>query len=400
MSRIDESQSGLSLSVHSTIGDLESSEWDQLAGDNAFASYGWLLAAERCWLVTGEAVYFVARCDGEVAGGAVCYIVSDSRGLETLDELLLGRFTRIARCAGVGFLPALVCGPAQGYGWHIGVSEWLDIALQDRVRRIILNAMEKEADARGLVLSFALVLDNETALRTLLVGRCYLASRNMPVAVLDIPWNTFEAYLDHLPRRRRREFQRQHRRNHEAGTRIELLDAENNLDASFLALLDGNARNHGWAGFPFASGFLEILRAQPGAGTLQFIARKGETVTGALLVLVRKDTALAYAVGVDPHLARDDLTYFELVYRQLIEYAIGRGVKRIYYGRGMYELKKRRGCFLTESAIFTRVQYWRRPFYRAWYAISSLWLRYKLPVEAGHFIQRDSSGRLESDATK
>jgi predicted N-acyltransferase len=364
--------------MHWTIRDVDPSSWDALAGDNALAAHGWLLTVERCWLADFEPLYIVVALDEEVVGGTVCYVTRQSPRSETLDDLLWGRLRGAATRAGASFLPALVCGPARGYGWHIGVRVGLHMHHQQAVRRRILDAMEEEADRRGLPLSFTLVLGQETELRALLGERGYFVTRNMPIAVLDVPWVSMEEYLRHLPRKRRLEYQRQQRRNHEAGTRFEILDKNEEWDHRFLTLLDRNVRTHGATGLSFDDAFIGELRKNLGDRALRIVARKGGAISGAYLVLRQGEAALAYAVGVDPDLGRNDFTYFQLAYHVLIDYAIRYGIKRIYYGRGMYDLKVRRGCFLVESSVYTRVKGSRRPLYAAWYGISSRWNRYKL----------------------
>lgn len=375
------SRSEIRVSLHSTIQDIDPGDWNRLAAGNAFASHGWLLTSERCWLARFKALYVVLRMEGTVAAGAACYEIEDSPLVESLDDMLLGRLKRFVTGLGVSFLPALVCGPPQGYGWHIGVDAGLDPADQDRIRRQVLDAMEAEADRRGLPLSFALVLDEEMALCALLDERHYLVCRNVPVAVMEVPWGSIDEYFALLPAKRRHEFRRQRRRNHEAGAWVELLAGGAGLDERFLTLLDNNAREHGAAGVPFGRRFLRELRANTDAGALCFVARKGAAVSGAYLVLRRGDTAMAYAVGVDPDLGGDDFTYFELVYYRLIEYAIEYGIKRVYFGRGMYEMKVRRGCFLVEALIYTRRNWSKRLLNAAWYRMASLWNHFKLRPE-------------------
>ena len=151
------------VSVHPSIRDIDACEWNRLAGDNAFASHGWLLTIETCWRARFESLYFTLHRDGELRAGAVCYAVEASPGVETLDDLLLGRLRATASRLGISFLPALVCGPVQGYGWHIGIDPRLDIAAQDSIRVGMLNAIEAEADQRGLQLSFVQTLDGGSA---------------------------------------------------------------------------------------------------------------------------------------------------------------------------------------------------------------------------------------------
>lgn len=161
-----------------------------------------------------------------------------SPGVETLDDMLLGRLAPVAARVGVSFLPALVCGPAQGYGWHIGVDPDLDERSRGESRREVLDAIESEADRRGLSLSFAQVLDEEVELRGLPAKRGRLTSRNVPVARLDVRWRSMEEYFAQMPRRRRRTIRRESRRNADAGVSIGMRASCAGLQDRVLELLE------------------------------------------------------------------------------------------------------------------------------------------------------------------
>ena len=270
-----------------------------MAGDNAFAAHGWLLTAERCWRARCEPRYFTLRDGGALVGAAVCYVMRSSAGVGTLDDVLLGRLRSKAARVGFSFLPALVCGPAQGYGWHIGVDPALDPAARGQVLRRMLDAIEAEADRLALPLSFLQVLDEETDLRALLSARRYLASENVPVAVLDVPWKSLDEYFESLPRRYRKKFRRESRRNIEAGCTTEILGSCAELHQRLMELLDDNARRHGSDGAAFRPELFAELEKNMGDAAVLLAARKQGAVSGVCVAL-RQDAALiAYAVGVD-----------------------------------------------------------------------------------------------------
>lgn len=365
------------VSLHATIQDLDASEWNRLAPDSAFASYGWLLTSERCWLARAAPLYFALRRDGVLAGASVCYQMTSTPGVETLDDVLLGRLRSKANAVGVSFLPALVCGPASGYGWHIGVNPNTSQVEQDRIRTELLDAMEAEADRRGLRLSCVQTLETETSLRALLEERGYLESRNVPIAVLEIPWQSIGEYFAHLPPKQRRECRRERRRNRDSGVVVEL-EAGPEGDGRFRALLDSNARQHGASGLVYRPELLQEMRANMGSDALLLAARKQAAISGVHLVLRHGPTLAAFAIGVDSEVSADDFTYFELGYYSLIEYAIEHGVERIDFGRGMTDIKRRRGCRLVRSSVYTRVSGASRPLYSAWYRFASAWNGRKL----------------------
>lgn len=365
------------VSIDSTLRSINPRDWNRLAGENAFASHGWLRTVEACWRASSEALYFTLRRDGEILAAAVCYVVNPSPGVETLDDMLLGRLRPAASSLGISFLPALVCGPAQGYGWHIGINPRLDVGAEAQIRREMLDAIEAEADRRGLPLSLTQTLDDEPELRALLEERGYLRGRNVPIAWMDVPWRSIDDYFASLPAKSRREAKRECRRNIKSGTRIELLESCEGFEERFLDLLGENARRHGSLKFPFGNGFLSSLSENMADGALIRLSRKGEAVSGVHLALRHGETAVAYAVGVDAELGGGDFTYFRLGYYSLIEYAIQHRINRIFFGRGMYDLKRRRGCRLMTSWIYTRTSVTHRALSGPWYELASWWNGYK-----------------------
>jgi predicted N-acyltransferase len=237
-----------------------------------------------------------------------------------------------------------------------------------------------KAGRRGLPLSFVQVSTEEAPVRDLLVRRGYLSTRNVPVALMDIPWRSLDAYLSSLPGKRRREFRREMRRNREAGVEIALLDSHTGLEDRLLALFEENARSHRSIGFPFGRQLFEALQEHMAAGSRLFVARKAGEIVGVYLVLRDGSTAVAFAVGVDGEQS-DDFTYFQLVYYGLIEHAIQHGIDRVYFGRGMYAAKVRRGCRLLDCFTYTRVSGVGRWLRAPLYGLASAWNRAKVSLE-------------------
>jgi hypothetical protein len=94
-----------------------------------------------------------------------------------------------------------------------------------------------------------------------------------------------------------------------------------------------------------------------------------------------------FTVGVDYDVAGDDYTYFQLVYNSMIARAIDAGMRGIYYGRGMYSVKLRRGCRLTDTWIYSRESGPRRLASAPWFRVASMWNRYKLPSAARQLLK-------------
>jgi predicted N-acyltransferase len=371
------------FALHSNIRGIDAASWDALAGDNAFATTAWLLTVEQSWLVKASPLYLIASEAGAVTATAVCYVVESSPPYETLDDLAFGRLRASAGRLGASFLPAMMCGPATGYGWHVGVAAGANIEDARRATTTMVEALEREADARGLSLHFAHVLDHEDALTSVLGARRYLRSRGVPVAMIDLRWPTFDAYLAGFPTKTRAELRRQIRRNQEGGTCLERLARAGPDEGSLMQLLIANAQKHRGPAFPFGPGFLDRLCDSMGDGAWVVAARKRGRLSGVCVTLSQNRAAHTIGVGVDRTVASDDYTYFQMVYYDTIARAIESDLDRVYFGRGAYEAKIRRGCSIADTWMYSRLtRFPSRAGAATWYSLTSRWNRYKLPAIA------------------
>ena len=377
------------LSRHLTIREIDASAWNCLAGKNVFAAHGFLLTVESCYRAPMEPVYFTLFRDRLMVAAAVCHVARAARETETLDDMVFGQAALGARALGLTFLPAFICGPPVGYGWHIGVHPDLGPRDAAEARVLMLDAMDAEARARRLRVSFTQVLDAEVEARRLVETRRYLRCKGVPVAALDLPFASFDEYLESLPRAIRREIRRQIRRNGESGTTIGLLDEVGDAEGRLQALVDGNFRKYNGRPFALGRGFFAALRGAMGDHARIFVARKAGSITGVCLVLVQQDAAFPIAVGVDPEMASDDFTYFQVAYHAPIAHAIATGIRQMFYGRGMETMKMRRGCRFMGAWLYYQPSVARRPLAVAWFAAVSAWINLKSPstvrrsVEAG-----------------
>jgi predicted N-acyltransferase len=373
---------GALLSIHTTIRDVDQRQWDELAGDNAFATRAWLLTMEASWRAKARPLYVLHWQAQILTAGAVAYVVERSPGIETLDDLVFGRLEPAASALGVSLLPALVCGPALGYGWHVGVRRGTTPEQAGAATMTVVEALEREARTQGLGLHFAHVVGDEIDLRAALESRGYLRALGVPTSVLDIRWPTLDGYVGSLPVKMRKELRRQMNRNREAGVRIEVVGPGDVLgDERALGLFQTNARKHDSREFPCGAGFTDLLRQNCGERLWLLVARRDQQTTGVLVALRQGDTLFAQSIGVDSEAAHD-YTYFRLAYYSAIERAIAANVRRIYFGRGAYDVKVRRGCSLENTWIYSRASGASRLGLAAWYRVASAWNRRKLPASA------------------
>ena len=233
-------------------------------------------------------------------------------------------------------------------------------------------------------------MHRERELARQLHERGYLRCANVPVAVLDVRWASFDAYLDDLPQRTRSEFRRQMKHNRAAGTVIDVADTMQNYDRRALELFDANQWKHSGLRFAFDEHSFASFDTHMRDRAKLFTATKDAALTGACLVLNQGSCGYAVAVGIDQARAGDDYTYFHLTYNSTIADAIASGVRRVYYGRGLYEVKLRRGCTLENTWLYSRASGAGRVATAAWFGLASFWNRLKLPPRARRLLPTPS----------
>jgi predicted N-acyltransferase len=343
------------VAVVDTISAVDEDAWESLAGANVFATHGWLRTVERCSLRPVRPRYVLLRRGESLVGAAVCERELPADRAESLDSLMFGRFWRPLRAAGVSFLPALVCCPLDGYGAHFLYSR--DASPDERlsIARELLRGLETEARREGLAVAFMEVLEDERELIRAAGESGYHHTRYLPLCRLDVRWSTFDEYvseLSHASKNVRKDIQRERNRNLAAGVTIERIRAIGDAGSHLFELMDATCNRHGDMGFPFNPGFFENALVNLGESAAIYTATKAGKITGVSVMLQHDGVAWGDYVGFDYEAAGRDFTYFNLLFHRPIIDAIDRGLKRLYYGRGQYRLKQRRGCTLCDSSVF------------------------------------------------
>ena len=318
------------------------SSWDHLAGAQVVSSHGWLRAVEAAGIEGLRAHYVSLKNHDTLAGAAVCYEVRSRRSGVDPTSYLLGRLAPLARGAGLSFLPTLVCAPYRGYAGHLLGPD----------RASVLDRVEALADELKLPICVPRVLDGDEDLCRLLLARGYHRTLHEPVACVDVVWDSFEAYLASLRHSARSAARGEIRRNREAGVEIREIRDPASCAARLHQLMDSHNERRNGAGVPFGPAFMPALKAGLGDRAVFYGAfRRGELV-GVTFLFRQGDTAYVPLVGLDED--RGAFTYFNLVFYRPIADAITTGLRRVFFGTKLYEMKVRRGCRVLPTSLFYR----------------------------------------------
>lgn len=367
-----------------SIDEVEPKVWDALVPDNPLCSHGWLRTVEQTARVALEPSYLLAYGPGsrDLRAAAVCYMLRRNAFVLTVDDLMFGRFVRLPAILGLTFLPAAICRPLASHGAHVLTDPSIARDEAAAHRRALLDALESIASSRGVGLGFSCVTEREAELLDVLDERGYVRTRQFPITYLDVRWDSFAGYLDHLKvasRRIARNIHNEINRARDAGISVKRLCNVGPHEQRLWQLADAQSRGRTGRPFPFAGSFFSSVIRNLGDAAHVYGAFKGDDLIGFSLMLERGGVADVLAIGIDPERPRADPTYFILAYDQPITDAISSSFSRIYFGEALYELKRRRGCRTLRTRFCYRVATRpRRLVARSWFAFHSQAMRLKI----------------------
>lgn len=338
-----------------TIADVDRAAWDRLAPDDVFASYGWLRTVEETALFR-RSLYFVAREAGALVAAAPCY--REAAEVAGMDRIVFGRFARLARALRIGVSPVLVCGTPIGLSEHVRVDPGASPEERRRWTVLLIEAMERFAREHATTLCFRNVVDGVRPLPETLERRGYLRAAEMPTTIMDVAWASFAEYERDLKREHpatakniRRELNRAHRGGIVFRKLVDAVPGAPRLHA----ILDAHSRRLNGVPFPFRAAFLEALKRDLGDKLIVYVAFDGDDPVGVTLAVRAGDAVFLPIVGLDIARARATFVYFNNSYNVPIDDAIASGIRRIYCGKLLYDVKVRRGFRLLDLSAYMHV---------------------------------------------
>ena len=370
------------IKVVESITHFKKEEWDVLTSAIPFSSYGWLKTVENTYLGDIDPQYVVIEEGNKLGAAAVCYISRKTDLVENLDDLLLGRAKRCAYKLGISFMPAFICWPLFGYGEHLLVGRELDPKQKRIVMCRLFDRIELEASREKLPVGFVNVMDHESELIEMLNSRGYNKSVHIPLNFMDVRWSSFDGYLRYvggMSRKAKKNVRNEINRNRKEGTVIKELHALGEHEERLYQLLNIHSYKHNARPFGFSRDFFHELKSNLGHDVVFYVSWKEGVLTGVSVDLWRNGTLHGLMIGVDPSLPRNDYTYFNLAYYRQIMDAVLKQTKRLYYGRGAYEAKARRGFNTVNLYIYYKTfSKTKNVIPKPWFVLLSIWNRCKL----------------------
>ncbi|MEJ2615029.1 MAG: GNAT family N-acetyltransferase [Ignavibacteriaceae bacterium] len=367
--------------IYNSITGVKKESWDALTGNNVYMCYEFLKTFEETLSFPLLPHYITINEHEEIIGASVCYFEQKNEG-RIIDKVILGKLLKFGLIEKLSFFPAVICNRQRGNGTHFilypGISNDQIILLQNK----ILDEIERIAKNNKASVCFMNINENETQLMKSLKKRGYYKSMDLPSNFIDIKWSSFEEYENHLSKKylnMKKSIRRELNKNRKSGVIIEKLENINSHHERLLELLKKNHFKYNLSPFPFKPDLFKKIKENFGNNTSIYIAVKDGIIIGVQVELRRGKEVFLSNVGIDYEYSQKDFTFFNLAYYEPIKHAIQYDIARIYYGRGSYETKMRRGCTTQDMYIFYKPRKkLLSPIVNLWFAFHYIWMKRKI----------------------
>lgn len=345
----------LRVTVHDSITQIDAAEWDAiLAPDRTFFSHFFLKLVEETGLNDCRFHYLVFRSEaGELVAHTLAYTMSTD--LLIFSQGLLRRFTDLVRRVFPGYLRPriLECGCPVGLGQPLNLRA--GVRLEDLVEPLA-RAMEQIAVAEGIRL--LVVRDFPDPARAAFGGLAahgYHLIDNLPDTAMEVPWPSFEGYLDSMRSRYRTKLRRRLRMAEAAGLEVAVCrDFGPLAETLFLQWSQVHEGAKEYSREQICPDFYRGMAADPrGRFRVLLVSREDELVAHGV-VLGDGDVLKWLWFGRGEAHAKD-AAYF-LVAARVIQLAIEEGFRSIEMGVTTYTAKTEIGARMVPLAMFLRLR--------------------------------------------
>jgi uncharacterized protein len=333
------SSSGATVELVRGLAEVAAEEWDSVASDNVYLSHRWLSAVET--ERAGEVCYLLLRSAGQLVAALPAYRPKAEVGGRQSPSTIVGRDAEDP--ASRPWTPLVLAGAPIGY--YNGLLSAPGLADADRrkataavlaeLRRLAPNRLfpHLDADSAGAVASADQDGDWSLVFTT-------------AAAAIPVRWDTFDGYLESLPRATRSEVRREERRYGERYPvvgREPLARCAHEMAPLSVAL---HAKYGDRADADRQRIFYAAVAAMMGDRATVFTCRQDRRLVGYCLGLRHGDTVYMRSTGFDYDCTGQHYEYFAVTYYEPIRYALDHGLARVHLGVESIDAKLRRGAEL------------------------------------------------------
>lgn len=327
--------------------ELPTPAWDKMCGTRQpFAHKRWLQLLE---LIARdyEPYYLQLWCDGELVAGAVCYAQRYFHLSAHLSSPLLAWGAR----QGLRLVRPLSC--------HLPLFAYPGIILAEGVPAdsVLPRLMDELKKVQRAAHSQLLSINPLTSTPddSLQQWPSFRSTHIVADAVLDIAWDSYDAYQMWLPGKKRAEIRRVRNRAADAGVLVEECSLAETDEGRVEALIREVYAHHG-SHYSFRPHMVRntAVFLHP-ADYAHLIARHEGQIVGTLTLFISEGVMLVRWAGLDYTRTRDNFTY-HLLMSETVRIAIERGVYQLKLGGTAFTLKKQLGARLEERVALVKLR--------------------------------------------
>lgn len=267
------------IAIHPSIEDIDAAQWDEMVQHHPFQRYDFLKALEDSACIGGQTgwypAYLVATEADRLVGCCTAFIKTHSMGEYVYDF----QFARVAQARGIGYYPKLVvCAPFSPVGGSKIHGESV------AVRRAMIAHLPEIGEALGCHGVHALFVDPQEA-AWLQESGAFLRTSYQYHWENKQGVSDFEAYLQHMKSKRRKEIHRELRAVEEEGIQMRVrtgheLELE---DAALMArFYEHTHTEYGWRGYLNRAFFEAVVTTMSDQLVFFEAVRDGRVVGGAV----------------------------------------------------------------------------------------------------------------------
>ena len=325
-------------------------EWNRLfPGD--IEDWSYYRSIERARLAEFEWLYFGVRENGELRAAVPAFITDYRLGttlsgaLRRFTDAVSRRFPRFLR------LRLLSLGSPVGEACHLGFAPGCTRAEQERLLETLVSAAEDHAAQRRIPM---LATKDATAAQDPLWARVGTAHRmrrqpSLPTALLDIRFDTLDAYLATLSHATRKDLRRKLKAA--AGLRIEWRSNVDDILDDIMRLYRATLAHAQFTFEELTPDFFPTVLSELGPRARCATYWDGDRLVAFNLLLHDGTTLLDKFLGMDYAVVRRYNLYY-VSWLQNVRYCIEHGFARYQAGQGLHREKRRLGCRLVPNWLW------------------------------------------------
>ena len=369
------------IKIYNSITEIKREDWDLLTENNVYMCYEYLKTLEETTVFHLSYFYITLYDQQKLTGALVCSLERKNPS-DIIEKVLLGRLHKYLFLNRLSFTPSIIGNRQRGNGTHFIFLPGIDQKQIVLYLNKMLDEMEYIAKINKSSICFLNVAESEIHLMKILKTRGYFYSIDLPFTYIDINWTSFQGYEKYISQKHpvtKKAIRRHIKKNRNAGVIIEQLQNIGDSQGRLLELLKMNHIKYNSTMFPLKSNYFNQIKENFGNSAVIYIAIKNGIIIGVNVELRKGNESFLSTIGIDHEQSQDDLTFFNLGYYEPIKYASESGIKRMYYGRGLYSTKIKRGCVSEDMFIFYKPRYKiSKLSLKLWFSFHKQWMMHKL----------------------